>query len=123
MTSNDLPDTGVGLRHALAARMPLPQPQPKPTSLSHQVESVASVWTGGGTDAGVWECDPGEFTADRSTSTEICHIISGSGTVTGDDGVSADIGPGSLLVLPKGWRGTWVVRETIRKSYVTVAGD
>jgi uncharacterized protein len=25
-------------------------------------------------------------------------------------------------VLPRGWRGTWVVRETIRKSYVTVDG-
>ena len=57
---------------------------------------------------------------DRSRTTEVCHVISGSGTVTGEDGISAEIGPGSLLVLPRGWRGTWVVRETIRKSNVTV---
>jgi uncharacterized cupin superfamily protein len=58
--------------------------------------------------------------ADRSTNTEVCQIISGYGTVTGEDG--AAIGPGSLLVLPRGWRGTWVIRETIRKSFVIVDG-
>jgi len=67
--------------------MKLPAPQPKPTSSSSQLESAVSLWDGGPTVAGVWEC-----------------------------------GPGSLLVLPQGWRGTWVVRETIRKTYVIV-GD
>jgi uncharacterized protein len=110
----------VSLRHAHASGIDLPAPRPKPTSRSSQLESTVNLWDGGVTAAGVWECGPGEFTADRSSTTEVCHIISGSGTVTGEDGVSAEIGPGSLLVLPRGWRGTWVVRETIRKSYVTV---
>ena len=112
----------VSLRHAHAPEIDLPAPQPKPTSLSSQLESAVNLWDGGPTAAGVWECGPGEFTADRSDTTEVCHIISGCGTVTGEDGTSAEIGPGSLLVLPRGWRGTWVVRETIRKSYVTVDG-
>jgi uncharacterized cupin superfamily protein len=50
----------------------------------------------------------------------VCYIITGSGTVTGEDGVSADIAPGSFLVLPKGWRGTWLIRETIRKTFVSI---
>ncbi|MGV0808041.1 cupin domain-containing protein [Mycolicibacterium setense] len=98
----------------------LPEPQPKPTSLSGQLESSVSVWADTVTDTGVWECGPGEFTADRSGATEVCHIISGSGRVVGEDGTAADIGPGSLLVLPRGWRGTWLIKETVRKTYVMV---
>ncbi len=55
-----------------------------------------------------------------SGATEVCHIISGSGTVVGEDRTRADIGPGTLLVLPRGWRGTWFVKEAIRKTYVMV---
>jgi uncharacterized cupin superfamily protein len=109
------------LRHVNAAVVALPRPQPKPTSRTGQVESTLEVW-GADSDieTGVWECEPGEFTAVRDDYAEICQILSGAGSVHGDDGVSADIGPGSLLVLPRGWRGTWVVREKIRKTYVLV---
>jgi uncharacterized cupin superfamily protein len=113
---------GSHLRHDNAVTAELPEPQAKPTSLTGQLESTLNIWNGSATHAGVWECGPGEFTADRSNETEVCHIIAGSGTVTGEDGVSADIGPGSLLVLPQGWRGTWRVAETIRKTYVIVEG-
>ncbi|MUL81151.1 MULTISPECIES: cupin domain-containing protein [unclassified Mycolicibacterium] len=105
-----------------ATTVELPEPQPKPTSVSGQLESSIEVWADAVTDTGVWECGPGEFSADRSSTTEVCHIISGSGTVVGEDGTSADIGPGTLLVLPRGWRGTWFVNETIRKTYVIVGG-
>lgn len=119
--SNNLP-TAVRLQHVHATATELPAPQPKPTSRSNQLESTLDVWSAGALSTGVWECGPGEFTADRSTNTEVCQIISGYGTVTGEDGAAADIGPGSLLVLPRGWRGTWVIRETIRKSFVIVDG-
>lgn len=98
----------------------LGQPETKPTSLTGQREASADVWSDGATHAGVWACEPGEFTADRSQSTEVCHIIAGSGTVVGEDGTAVEIGPGSLLVLPQGWRGTWHIRETVRKTYVIV---
>ncbi|MBX8688948.1 DUF861 domain-containing protein [Mycobacterium porcinum] len=113
-------ETSVKLFAVAATTVELPQPQPKPTSVSGQLESSLEVWADAVTDTGVWECDPGEFTADRSGATEVCHIISGSGRVVGEDGTSADIGPGTLLVLPRGWRGTWFVKETIRKTYVMV---
>ncbi|MGV0813175.1 cupin domain-containing protein [Mycolicibacterium boenickei] len=114
-------ETNVNLHHVDATSVELPEPQPKPTSISGQLESAIGVWADAVTDTGVWECGPGEFTADRSSTTEVCHIISGSGTVVGEDGASADIGPGTLLVLPRGWRGTWIVKEAIRKTYVMVS--
>lgn len=110
----------TALQHANAAGVALPEPAPKPTSRDRQLEAIAEVWSSPSAMAGIWECGPGEFTADRSNDTEICYIITGSGTVVGEDGISADIAPGSMLVLPKGWRGTWVVRETIRKTFVSV---
>jgi uncharacterized cupin superfamily protein len=113
-------ETSVKLLQVDAAKVEMPEPQPKPTSLSGQLESSLGVWADAVTDTGVWECGPGEFTADRSGATEVCHIISGSGTVVGEDGTAADIGPGTLLVLPRGWRGTWFVKESIRKTYVMV---
>lgn len=109
------------LRHVVAASATLPEPTSKPTSRTGQVESTLGVWQStDGAAVGVWECDPGEFTADRSDRTEICTILTGSATVTGEDGTSAEVGPGSLLVLPRGWRGTWSVRDTVRKSYVFI---
>ncbi|MFV8166043.1 cupin domain-containing protein [Mycobacterium sp. 134] len=110
----------MSLLSVAATTVEMPEPQPKPTSVSGQLESSLEVWGDAVTDTGVWECDAGEFTADRSGATEVCHIISGSGTVVGEDGTSADIGPGTLLVLPRGWRGTWFVKEAIRKTYVMV---
>jgi len=115
-------DAGVHLLHNDSVTAQLPEPQAKPTSLSGQLEATLNIWSGGPTHAGVWECGPGEFTADRSNETEVCHIIAGSGTVVGEDGVSTDIGPGSLLVLPQGWRGTWRAAVTIRKTYVIGEG-
>jgi uncharacterized cupin superfamily protein len=122
-TTSDDATTPVSLRHIAADTVTLPEPQPKPTSRTGQVEASLSVWQSAApTSTGIWECEPGEFTAVRDDYTEICQILSGSGTVRGDDGVSADLLPGSLLVLPVGWRGTWVVRETIRKTYVLIGG-
>ena len=111
----------VSLRHVMATTVALPQPQSKPTSRTGQMESTLSLWEAGPhTSTGVWECEPGEFTAVRDTGTEVCQILSGTATVHGDDGTSVRLAAGSLLVLPIGWRGTWVVHEKIRKTYVLV---
>jgi hypothetical protein len=114
----------VSLRSVTANTVELPQPQSKPTSRTGQMESALSVWEAGPhTSAGVWECEPGEFSAVRDTCTEVCHILSGSATVRGDDGTSVLVEAGSLLVLPIGWRGTWVVHAKIRKTYVFVGAQ
>ena len=94
---------------------------PKPTSIEgDQVEAVRSLFQSpdGTVDIGIWECTPGRFTADRTGSSEICHIISGRVEVSRADGEARELGPGDLLVLPRGWKGEWRIRETTRKLYM-----
>ncbi|ESY52533.1 cupin [Mesorhizobium sp. LNJC372A00] len=94
---------------------------PKPTSIEgDQVEAVRSFFQSpdGTVDVGIWECTPGRFTADRSDSSEICHIISGRVELSRIDGEVRELGPGDLLVLPQGWKGEWLIRETTRKLYM-----
>lgn len=95
----------------------LGEPAAKPTALaSSVVEAARSVWSAPGTDVGLWECSPGSFTARRDGYTEICQILSGSVVVETTDGARATLGPGTTLVMPSGWEGTWHVLETVRKG-------
>ena len=98
--------------------------KPKPTTLTAgQKEALQPLWESldGLTKVGIWDCTPGTFTADRTAMAELCHILSGSATVTNYDGSgSRRIEAGGLLILPIGWRGEWQVHETIRKIYVLI---
>ena len=61
----------------------------KPTTFTDgQVEAAKQLWASenGVTKIGVWECTPGRFSADRTKSSEICHILSGSATVAKQTG-------------------------------------
>lgn len=66
---------------------------------------------------GVWECTPGRFASERAT-TEIFEVLKGSATLIGTDGTRTDVGPGDHAVTPKGWKGEWIVHETIRKIFI-----
>ncbi|HEV7417840.1 cupin domain-containing protein [Tianweitania sediminis] len=95
--------------------------KPKPTSLEgDQQEAATTLWQSpdGRLEVGVWECTPGRFTADRSTSTEICHFISGVVEMTDAEGQKRKLGAGDLLVLPRGWKGEWCIIERTRKLYL-----
>ena len=67
--------------------------------------------------SGVGECTPGRFESARDGDTELMHFVSGKGTITSADGTVHDIRPGAVLIAPNGWRGTWDIRETVRKVY------
>ena len=69
-----------------------------------------------GVEVGVWEMSPG--TATDVEVDEVFVVLSGSGTVTFEDGEAVDLGPGSVVRLREGEHTTWVVRETLRKIYV-----
>ena len=102
------------------ASLDLGPPQPKPTSIEgHQMEAARTLWSSpdGKAEAGVWECSPGRFTANRETNSEICHIISGRVTLHDGDGRARSLGPGDMLVLPIGWKGEWTIHEMTRKLY------
>jgi uncharacterized cupin superfamily protein len=98
----------------------LPEAKPKPTSLNGQVESTHKLWENADGVAGVWECSAGEFTTERIGFSEVCQILSGRATLVAQDGTKQELVPGSLVVLPDGWRGSWIVHETVRKTYVTI---
>jgi uncharacterized cupin superfamily protein len=72
-------------------------------------------------EAGIWECNEGRFTSDRSAFAEVCFIISGRADIVSDaNGETKTVGAGDLFVLPRGWTGTWEIHETVRKIYVAL---
>lgn len=96
---------------------------PKPTALTAGLtEAAVSTWSNGRIDTGLWECSPGDFTAERTGYTEICTILSGRVTVEVDGQDPEEFGPGDVMVMPSGWRGVWRVHEPLRKHYTTI-GD
>jgi uncharacterized cupin superfamily protein len=100
----------------------------KPTATTEgMAEASDSLWKRPGLDVGYWECTPGRFTATREGYTEICQFLSGRVTIEVEGEEAVTLGAGDTLVMPSGWRGVWVVHETVRKLYVivddVVAGD
>jgi uncharacterized cupin superfamily protein len=89
----------------------------KGTIAGAPVESVHVLHSAVGGRSGIWECTPGSFESARNGDTELMHFLAGTGTITDADGTVHDIRPGVVLVAPDGWRGTWVIRETVRKVY------
>lgn len=95
--------------------------QDKPTTLSPGQQEVAtSLWSSedGSLDIGLWECTPGQFTADRSMTSEFCYFLAGKIVMTHLDGTKNTLGAGDAIMLPRGWKGTWEIVETCRKIYV-----
>jgi hypothetical protein len=77
-----------------------------------------TIWSGtDGAEAGIWECTPGPSYWVQEEN-EVIYVLSGTLTVTPDGGEPATLGPGDVAVFPKGWRGPWELRETVRKVYV-----
>ncbi|HEY9366147.1 MAG TPA: cupin domain-containing protein [Agromyces sp.] len=94
---------------------------PKATAVTDGVfEASDSLWGRAGLDVGYWECTPGRFTATRDGYTEICQILSGRVSIEVDGEAPVTLEAGDTLVMPSGWRGMWVVHETVRKLYVIV---
>ena len=72
----------------------------------------------GSVEVGVWSCTPGGWAIENRPDTETVRILSGRARLTDTDGSSTDLGPGDVLVLPKGWSGRWDIIEPLRKLYV-----
>ncbi|NMO03057.1 cupin domain-containing protein [Gordonia sp. TBRC 11910] len=70
-----------------------------------------------GAEVGVWEITPGVMT-DVEVD-EVFVILSGSATVTFDDGEVLELRPGVAARLREGDHTTWTVHETLRKVYVS----
>ncbi|WP_336652645.1 MULTISPECIES: cupin domain-containing protein [unclassified Leucobacter] len=93
----------------------------KPTALTEGLtEAAVSTWSNGRIDTGLWECTPGDFTAERNGYTEICTILSGRVTLEVEGQQPEEFGPGDVMVMPSGWKGVWRVHEPLRKHYTTI---
>jgi hypothetical protein len=84
------------------------------------VESISILVDDGLVQSGVWEVTPGTFPGAKDGISEVMHIVAGRGTITGADGTVTRLSPGVVMFTTDGWRGTWDVEETIRKTYVVV---
>ncbi|WP_426564339.1 cupin domain-containing protein [Angustibacter sp. McL0619] len=84
----------------------------------HPRASVRELYDEGAAHSGLWEVTPGAFAAENDGFAEYMHILEGRGTVLSNDGSTLELRPGVKFIAPSGWRGRWVVAETIRKIYV-----
>jgi len=71
----------------------------------------------GKTFCGVWEATTGLWRI-AYDEWESCTILVGRSVVTPEGGQPIALGPGDTLVIEPGFRGTWEVVETTRKTYV-----
>jgi uncharacterized protein len=96
--------------------------QDKPTTITPgQQERSATAWAeSDNVRTGFWECGTGTFTAVREGAHEICYIVSGRASLHDGTGSVTEIGPGTVLALPAGWKGTWEVHEPVEKMFVLV---
>jgi uncharacterized cupin superfamily protein len=70
---------------------------------------------------GFWEREPDTWSFERPYD-EVALILEGDADIVADDGRTLTVGPGDVLVTPKGSAGTWVIRERIVKFWVIYDG-
>ena len=68
-------------------------------------------------ECGTWVCTPGRWRLSLPGD-ELCHFVQGRATYASDTGEVIEVGPGTVVMFPKGWRGACRVHETIRNVYV-----
>jgi uncharacterized cupin superfamily protein len=110
------PTESIGHEFALAATLKSMGPRLNATG-GTPVESKLVVYQDRTTEIGIWEVTPGQFPAWKDDVGELMQFIAGRGTITDSTGVTK-IEPGVTMYTPDGWKGTWDVEETIRKTYV-----
>jgi uncharacterized cupin superfamily protein len=94
---------------------------PKPGATDGEpFESSTVLYDDGTVSAGVWECTPGAFPSEKAGISEFMHFVAGEATITDEDGTVHEIRPGVAMMFPEGWRGTWEVRQTVRKTFTIV---
>jgi uncharacterized protein len=76
---------------------------------------------GGALSTGFWRREPDTWSFERPYD-EVALILEGDGDVVEADGTTHTVGPGDVLVTPKGSAGTWIIRETITKFWVIYDG-
>ena len=67
--------------------------------------------------SGVWECAPSKEEIDGYPVHEMLTVISGSVTLTNEDGVSETFTSGDVVFISKGTKCIWEITETLKKYF------
>lgn len=105
----------IGRDFVLRASLENSWPRPNATS-GEPVESKLVLYADRFTEIGIWEVTPGSFPAAKEGVCELMQFVAGSATIVDANGETT-IEPGTVMFLPDGWTGTWIVHETVRKTY------
>jgi uncharacterized protein len=68
-------------------------------------------------ETGTWQSTPGQFRR-AVMDAEFSHFVAGRATFLADDGQTLEFAAGDAAYFPPFSRGTWVIHETLRKTYV-----
>lgn len=67
---------------------------------------------------GAWESTPGTWEIEGLGHDETFVVIHGRARLTDAGGEPVEVTAGDVVLLPRGWHGTWEICETLRKIYV-----
>ena len=101
------------------AWLPLVDPPGKQGSSGREADVFSTA--GGALTTGFWERDPDTWSFERPYD-EVALILEGDADVVTADGRTLTVGPGDVLVTPRGSTGTWVIRKRIVKFWVIYDG-
>jgi uncharacterized protein len=71
----------------------------------------------GRVESGTWQSTPGQFRR-AVMDAEFSHFIAGRATFVADDGQIVEFSAGDAAYFPPLTHGTWIIHETLRKTYV-----
>jgi hypothetical protein len=71
----------------------------------------------GSVETGTWQSTPGQFRR-AVMDAEFSHFVAGRATFLADDGQRLEFAAGDAAYFPPFSRGTWIIHETLRKTYV-----
>jgi uncharacterized protein len=107
------------IRDAGAGWRPLVDPPGEIGSGGREADAFTS--PDGAFTTGFWEREPDTWSFERPYH-EVALSLSGRAEIETDDGEVHAVGPGDVLITPKGSSGTWRITETIVKFYA-IAND
>lgn len=76
----------------------------------------------GGFVGGFWEREPDTWSFERPHD-EVSFIVAGAAEIETSSGEVHRLGPGDVLVTPRGSKGTWRISETVVKFWTTFDTD
>ncbi len=123
MATTGIPTLRALVRRSAAVAEPVAVTEPHPradrgaplTGLDELYEQAAPA-----VSVGVWSCTPGSWPIENRPDTEAVVVVSGRARIEDADGQSREVGPGDVVVLPRGWSGRWEILETLQKVYVLI---